>query len=225
MSIGQLARALENPQPPQYRKGFSFRLALPLGQLVLCAVILLPIRGYIFYELGLTRLAEPALPFQFGSSLLRPFVEWSQHNGLDSVAALNLPAGLVQLPYDIFSRKHVEFTPGAVSFRVWRAVTWPVLGTVFWWSAGRGAEAFVGALNGSLAPRLRWIETVLACTIVAVCGTITVMFPFMDDVRGDGTLIIFAAGSAVWTFLGGLTVTARILQRRIRKKLRTSPPI
>jgi hypothetical protein len=223
MPLDAIRTAPVQTKESQASKGFPFRLALPLGQLVLCAVILLPIRGYIFYELGLTRLAGPALPFQFGGSLLRPFAEWSQQTGMTTVAALNLPAGLVQLPYAIFSSGHVEFTPGAVSFRVWRAVTWPVLGTLFWWLAGRGAEAFVAALSGRLAPRLRWIETVVACAIVAVCGAITVGSSLnANTVRGDETLIIVAAGSAMWTLLGGLAVVARILQWRTRKKLRAN---
>src|SRR5215467_2174918 len=136
-------------QPSEFGtpRGFPFRLALPLGQLVLCALLLLPIRGYLFDKLGLTAMSGPSLPFQLGGSLLQPFAEWSFHNGLDTVAALNLPGGLVQLPYAIFEEGHGELRPRGMDFKVWRAVTWPIVGVFFWWIAGRGAEALVAALG------------------------------------------------------------------------------
>jgi hypothetical protein len=41
-------------------RGFQFRLALPLGQLAPCALILWPMRGLIRFELGLPmRMGEP----------------------------------------------------------------------------------------------------------------------------------------------------------------------
>jgi hypothetical protein len=223
MSAQELTSPIQ-PMESRIPRGFSFRLALPLGQLVLCAVLLLPIRGHIFYELGLRRLAEPSLPFQLGGPLLQPFAEWSLHNGMEAVAALNLPAGLVQLPYAIFSQGHSELTPAGIDFHIWRAVTWPIIGVIFWWIAGRGIEALVAARRRTLSPRIGWAETIMACGILAVCGTIAVVFPFIGNDRSDGSLQVFDAGAVLWTVFSAVTVAARIVQWRVNKKLSAVAP-
>src|SRR5262249_49985552 len=122
-------------------QGIPFRVALPLGELFLCALILWPIRGLIFAELGLPMamgLTGPPLFFRSGPG--RMFLEWSLSSGRQTVAAINLPAGLAQLPTGLLRADKTEWRPAAVDFLTWRAVTWPLLGMVVWWIAGRGGE-------------------------------------------------------------------------------------
>src|SRR5262249_55928229 len=148
--------------------GVPFRLALPLGQLVLCALILWPIRGLIFAELGLPvaiRLTGPPLFLRSGPGRL--FLEWSLSSGRQTVAAINLPAGLAQLPTVFLRADRTEWRPAAVDFLTWRAVTWPLLGMVFWWIAGRGVDALIAARRKVLAPRIAWTETVLGFVLGA----------------------------------------------------------
>jgi len=218
MANAQLPVPLQSGERSKNR-GFSFRLALPCGQLVLCALILWPTRGYIFYELGLPEWTQgtPFL-FRFGGPALASFAAWSQHNGMQMVAGIDLPAGVIQLPYAMFSTSHSDLRPTRVDFRVWRAITWPILGMVFWWIAGRGADALVAARRKKLAPRIRWTETIIGFLLAAGGAVFVIVFVFTAGPdRGDYDLQVVAAGAGMWAILGGLTVAARIVQRRMRR--------
>jgi hypothetical protein len=202
--------------------GVPFRLALPLGQLVLCALILWPIRGLIFAELGLPRvmrLTGPPLFFRFGPG--RMFLEWSLRNGRETVAAINLPAGLVQLPTVFLRADKTEWKPDGVDFRAWRAVTWPLLGMVFWWIAGRGLDALVAARRKALSPRIGWTETVLGFVLGAggLVGVIAFLFTAGPDLH-DRQLQLLMSAAGMWGLLGSLTVAARVVQWRMRKAAR-----
>ena len=62
--------------------------------------------------------------------------------------ALNLPVLLVQLPYYVvLNPEKREWVPKGMSFEVWRALSCPFAGMLFWWFAGRGIEACVQHFN------------------------------------------------------------------------------
>src|SRR5215472_17155569 len=202
--------------------GVPFRLALPLGQLVLCALILWPIRGLILAELGLpmaVRLIGPPLFFRSGPG--RMFLEWSLRNGRQTVAAINLPAGLAQLPTVLLRADKTEWRPAAVDFLTWRAVTWPLLGMVFWWIAGRGVDALVAAPQKAPAPRIGWTETVLGFVLGAggLVGAIAFLLTAGPDLH-DRQLQLFMSSAGMWGLLGSLTVAARVVQWRMGKAAR-----
>jgi hypothetical protein len=199
------------------RVEFPFRRVLPLGQLVLCAILLWPARDRIFAQFGIR--SNPPAVVRFGGTTMQRYRSWSISTGLDAVAALNLPAGIVQLPYAIFSADHTELMPRGMDFKVWRAVTWPLLGTFFWWIAGRGAEALAASRRKVLVPRIGWTEAVLAFILLGLGIAYIVGFVFFSgpDIH-DLALQVVAVAAFLWAFLGGLSVAAKIVQSRLRKR-------
>jgi hypothetical protein len=218
---------------------FPFRRVLPIAQLLLCTLLLWPYRAYIAFELfGFTprntsRLAENAPSLELtlngdGKLDLPADPQFrkriSAHDfAFDSVSALNLPGGMVQLPYDILSADHREWMPASVptfAFKSWRAVTWPLLALPFWWMAGRGAEALSAAWRKLLLPRIRWFETLLSFGMMAGGVTAAIGLGFFagaDPV--DPQLRLFVAAFVMWALLGSLTVVAKLAQWRINKKI------
>ena len=199
--------------------GVPFRLALPLGQLVLCALILWPIRGLILAELGLpmaVRLTGPPLFFRSGPG--RMFLEWSLSSGRQTVMAINLPAALLQLPTIFLTPDRQIWKPARVGFQTWNGVTYPVLGMVFWWLAGRGVDALVAARRKALTPKIGWPETVLGFVLGAggLVGVIAFLFTAGPDLH-DRQLQLFISSAGMWGLLGSATVAARVVQWRMRK--------
>ncbi len=219
---------------------FPFRRVLPLSQLLLCAVIIWPYRAVIAFELfGLPRhrsasqIPESAPPLNFtlnaegkldlpSDPQFRKRIN-AEDNTFDTVALLNLPAVLMQLPHMVLTENHREWMPGSVpsfAFKTWRAITWPVLALPFWWMAGRGLEALTSARRKLLVPRLRWPETVISFLLMAGGATLAVGFLFFSDGpdRGDPLLRLFATALGMWGVLGSFTVVGRLAQWRIRKQ-------
>jgi hypothetical protein len=219
------------------RRPFPFRRILPVGQLLLCTLLLWPYRALIAFELfglrihsGASRIHESAPPVNLtlnadGKLDLPSDPQFqkrinAQENAFDMVGLLNLPAVLVQIPYITFNESHREWMPGFIpsfAFRSWRAISWPLLALPFWWMAGRGAEALASARRKLLVPRLRWPETVISFLLMAGGLTLAVAFFFDGPDRSDPSLRLFAVAGGMWAVLGSLTVVARLAQWRIRK--------
>jgi hypothetical protein len=128
-------------------------------------------------------------------------------------ALLNLPCVLLGLA------RH-EWVPTGMLPEFWRSITWPLIGAVFWWIAGRGIEALIASRWCGLSPRMTWAE-VIAASLVTTLGVL-ICIGFLSDpsMRAD---CIFpwpgaAAASGLWILLGATTVTARLVQWRVRKK-------
>jgi len=197
--------------------GFRFRLALPVGQLALCALILWPLRGMIRFELGLP-MGMGGAPWVFQTGPGRLFLDWSLSSGRQTVAAINLPGGALQLPIALLTRGHQIWKPPGIEFQTWNALTWPVLGLVFWWIAGRGIDALLAARRKISLPSIRWTETVVGFILGA--GGLVGAFAFLltgGQDRYDPQLQLLASGMGMWGLLGSLIVAARIVQWRIRK--------
>ena len=197
--------------------GFLFRLALPLCQLVLCALILWPIRGLIFLKFGLPGMGAPPSVFRIGAG--RMFLEWSLSSGREVAAAINLPAAFLQLPTVFLTSDRTIWRPAGVDSQTWNAITLPVLGMVFWWIAGRGADALLAARRKILAPRIGWPETIVGFILGAggLTGAIAFVFTAGPDLH-DEQLQFLMSGCGLWGFLGSLIVAARIVQWRMRRK-------
>jgi hypothetical protein len=140
-----------------------------------------------------------------------------------TVIIINLPAAVFELPLMIKQ----NWPSPTWDSQTLRAVTWPILGLVFWWMAGRGADALIASRERRLFPRMGWVETVVGSLIMASGGATVIAVEFFSGAdRSELQLLAGVAG--MWTILGGLTVAARIAQWRIRKKLRaisTSRPV
>jgi hypothetical protein len=221
------------------RRPFPFRRVLPVGQLLLCTLLLWPYRAWIAFELfGLrihsssSRVHESAPPVNFtlnadGKLDLPSDPQFqkrisAQENALDMVGLFNLPAVLVQIPYITFNESHREWMPGFIpsfAFRSWRAISWPLLALPFWWMAGRGVEALAAARRKLVVPRIGWASTLISFLIMAGGTTLAVGFVFFAGPdRADPQLRLLATASGMWGVLGSLTVVAKLAQWRIMKK-------
>jgi len=192
-----------------------FAWLLPLAQLLLCATLLWPVRLAIFRELHIP------LPHIVEQITLQDYVRWwhKQEFFLSSVAALNLPAGLVQLPYEMFNTTKREWMPAEMDFRIWRVVTWPLLCIPFWWIAGRAIDALTALKHRIVTPKIGWTETIIGFVLMAACGTgfFGLLFGLSKEER-TLELTRFVAGCGLWALLGGLSVVARFWQWRSGKK-------
>jgi hypothetical protein len=189
-----------------HTRWLKFRWVLPLANLLLCAILLWPIRLMILRELHIP------LPQIVAQSMMPDCIRWAPKSEffLTSAMALNLPAGLIQLPYIVTSPSKREWMPVEMDFRVWRVITWPLLSLPFWWIAGRAADALRAIKDRRLTPRIGWPESIAGFLVMALfaIGFAGLLFGLP---KADRTpeLTRFVAGCGLWTFLGSLTVIAR----------------
>jgi hypothetical protein len=129
-------------------------------------------------------------------------------------ALLNSPATLLGL-----ARR--ELVPRGMLPEFWRALTWPVAGTAFWWIVGRAWEALAAARKRRLSPVLTWIEVSVGAVLVLVFGGFGIGLVATSD--REGTIYpwkLMAAACLLWGGLGLSVLVARIVQWRLRKRMR-----
>lgn len=167
------------------RDGFPFRWVLPSAQLLVCFVVLWPVRDSLLFDLLETvrsyaparaaggKVAEEQRVLILPSFTLTPEEEQARNAGAKvtelrfrAPIVLNFPVLVVQLPYVLVVPAREEWVPRVMSAMTWRALSWPFAGIVFWWFAGRGIEALLAARRSIPYPRLSRIETVLAVNFV-----------------------------------------------------------
>jgi len=143
---------------------------------------------------------------------------------LTTPAALNLPVGFIQVPFVLFSPDRTEWAPDTMLLGEWRALSWPFLGLIFWWVAGRGLEAFFAAARGRrfaiIRPPLHWIEGTVGLSLFVLGSVAGLMFAFDLNPFVLMRDWVFAAGAGLWAVLGAVIVVARLLQWRIRRLAR-----
>jgi hypothetical protein len=221
----------------QQRSGFPFRWVLPSAQLLVCFVILWPVRDGLLFELSETirsyaparatggRVAEEQRVLILPSFTLTP-EEQEAHNAAVKVTelriraplVLNFPVLVAQLPYVLVAPAKKEWVPKGMSAVTWRALSWPLAGIVFWWSSGRAIEALLAARRSVVYPRLGRIETALA-VILFFFGLVAVIGALMStpDDRSDLQFMALLAGGWLWGILASLTIAGRFLQWRLLK--------
>lgn len=213
--------------------GFPFRWVLPITQLLVCIVILRPdwpsLRAEVGHSLeGLKQsLLESDKPAPDSEIVIDvtpaappPPTEPNFYEiRITTPAALNLPVGIAQIPFVLTSPTRTEWVPSGMWLREWRAVSWPFVGAIFWWIAGRGLEALGAARQRLIRPRLHWAET---ATGVALFISSVVVGVVLTD-RGRDTPpadLVLTAGGVLWAILGAVIVAARLMQWRVRYKAR-----
>jgi hypothetical protein len=66
---------------------------------------------------------------------------------------LNIPVELIQIPCAILTPDKEEWVPSGLDLMTWRAISWPLVGILFWWSAGRGIDALLSARRDLIQPK------------------------------------------------------------------------
>lgn len=211
-----------------------FRWLLPITQLVICVVVLWPLRGLLVWQVKQSRDAYqgqrnpvPDLSEDQRLSVVVPpspelerelaeFARLERRKWLPVV--LNLPCGLVQLPYVILNPTKQEWIPRDMDIQTWRMISWPLAGCFFWWIAGRGFEGVIAARRRLIFPSITWLETIPSAAMSLFCAVAAVCLPLFSGHDGDFPMKFFVAGFAMWAVLGGVVVLARVAQWRLRKQ-------
>lgn len=201
-----------------------------MGQLSVCLVAVWPIR-YGFVSEARRVAAEYSKKQESPNQAPHPliYLDWQpsqeeqkQLNDYErriwAPAALNFPAGCLDIPYAMLSSAHEEWRPmGIIDFRYWRDLYWPILGIIFWWSVGKSLEGLLLARKGIAFP-LSWRHPVLGLWEVLTGGIAMALgLSFWADRQGVSPEAIYAGG-VLWVLLGLMTVTAFWLQRRVSSK-------
>ena len=221
---------------------FPFRWVLPIVQLLICLLALWPSRYFLLFEVSES--LESYAPAQSRKEASTPPIDIQiptltreQEIAATRVArveylrmrvpvALNLPVGIMQLPYVIANPAKTEWVPRGMLTETWRAISWPIAGVLFWWIVGRGIEALRSSRKAIICPRVTLPETIFAALfvclgVVVVVGTITTT----PDDRRDPQFIALMVGGLLWGILASFTIAARILQWRIRRKAAPVPSL
>jgi hypothetical protein len=211
-----------------------YRWILPIAQLLICAAVLWPIRSEIVLEIRASiHRYDPAaamepkhdfvLPHDLDLSLIDPGWERSyrsKERRLLTPTLLDVPVGLLVIPYAIHNPAKTEWVPNQMDVKTWRAVSWPFIGIIFWWIAGRGVEALLAARRSVINPLVGWVETAIGLVLL-VWGLIILIMPLCaGDSDIDIPLVFISAAGILWTAFGGSVIMARIAQRGIRMRMR-----
>jgi len=216
--------------------GLSFRRVLPIVQLLICIIALWPSRYFVWFQLSqslqtyaLVKPQHPLPPINIGIPTLSPQQQQEADRAarieqlrMEVPVALNFPALIAQLPYVVPIRR--EWVPLGMMRIVWRALSWPFAGMFFWCLAGRGADAFRAVWKSVVAPRITMAETIFAGLLfpIGVATLVGILTSTPDD-RRDIDFLALVAGGLLWGVLAALTIAARFLQWRLRK--RTTVPV
>jgi hypothetical protein len=223
-------------------RGFPFRWVLPCAQFAVCLAILWPARGFLI--LGVLESVDsysrprpessavqgprrfdfvvPAVPPE--SQLKDDASIKIADKRMKAPLALDFPVLVAELPYILASPAKREWVPKGMPPDIWRALSWPFVGLLFWWSLGKSVEALTAARRSVANPRITWIETAFAIILsgtglVAIVGVLT----STPDDRNDLQFMTLLAGAVLWGILASVTLAARLLQRRISKRNASAP--
>ncbi len=206
---------------------FPFRWVLPIAQLLVCALALLILGRYDAQK----RLPGDAIPAgtEYGIRTddggyvkiripdREPWQMWASQKRFQFVSiGLNLPSVILQLPYMLLNPEKREWVPRDMFLWEWRAISWPIIGVLFWWAAGRGLEALIAARRGIIRPAIMWVETVIAIFLFIIFGGLLICALSNRPMYSDTNSAIGFVGCVLWTILTGVMIAARVAQWRIR---------
>ena len=220
---------------PKSQAPFALRWLLPIVQLILCVTALWPWRVTLVHQLGRSlgayQALNPSLPKAVqvdgaaASVSAYTYVDPQERRTQQALEShewvplmLNLPSGLVQWPYVILNPAKEDWRPKGINLRTWRVISWPIIGILFWWCAGRGIEALIAGRRRVVNPQITWPETVVAAVLLLFCGITAVSLPLTGHDKSF-PLILWILGSSTWALLAGLTIAARVLQWRLTSQV------
>jgi len=204
-----------------------FRWILPLAQLAICVALLWPLRGFIALQIqGVAHAIWPATvqaPVYFlhptaitVAPQLRPAGPSSDRSTTLVELRLQIPA-LLNFPCAFLGLLRIG--PPAMIREIWRALSFPTIGILFWWLVGRGVEALAVARQRALSPVLLWPEVVVA--VLLVVGNCGLLIGLMVDPSFREDLVFpwhwAAAAAGLWVALSATIVAARIAQWRLKR--------
>ena len=102
----------------------------------------------------------------------------------------------------------------------WRDLSWPIIGTFFWWLAGRSIEALLFSRHKLLLPKIRWWEVVVSLPALAFGAILAVGLCIGQSARTEFPFwILLAVLGSMWLVLGASTPLAYFVQWRLRRRL------
>jgi hypothetical protein len=209
------------------------RWILPLAQLLLCVVILWPIRPMLvgqirasLREYGVTHdtterdpVTLRLIPFDLLDLEVQRRIKVSEAREL-TVATLNLPGFLPDVTYAILSPAHSGWIPRGMLMWTWRDLSWPIIGIFFWWLAGRSIEALLFSRRRILYPKIRLWEFVVSLPVVAFGAIWPVCLGIDHNARREFPLwMMLVVFGSMWVVLGASTPLAYVVQWRLRRRL------
>jgi len=205
-------------------------MVLPLGQLALCAVLILIVCGPRSLIPVRTRAASGVVKITFSDRASDPPSRRPEAPSdlgmrisgrvLGSIWIFNLPGGILQMEAAAYGRTHHGWIGGAMETISCSSLSCSVLCLPFWWIAGRGTDALIAMQRKLIAPRIHFHEAVISFVLLAG-GILLAAVGISMFFSGSGSAI-FLAALLLWSFLGGIGVRARYQQLRLRRSLANS---
>jgi len=204
------------------RRTTPFRWTLPVAELLLCAALVEPFAGFLIFQMRPAARADSTKAERPVLDLDLQRVQTPEEKRAERLSMLRIwiPA-LLNLPCVFLGLARKELVPNGVFSELWRSFTWPIVGVIFWWIAGRGLEALLAARRRVLSPVITWIEVFISSLICTFCLLLLFGFLLDPDMR-TGVIYpwyLVVPASGLWVLLGATTVAARISQWRIRRQL------
>jgi hypothetical protein len=210
--------------PVTNRRSIAFRWVLPIAEILVCAALLWPWRGFLAWQLRASghaywpaKIHEPVhLNVHLTTTAKTP-----QETNAEELSDLRLSApAVLNFPCSLLGLLRREAVPRGMLSEFWRSLSWPFFGIVFWWIAGRGIEALLASRRRLLTPAITWIEVFVASLEVAIGAVIWAMF---SSGPNDRSGFVFPwtsalAATGMWILLGVSTIVARVVQWRIRSR-------
>jgi len=189
------------------RRHFPLRLLLPLGQLLLCAVLLvmacgpeslMPVRtgtGTIYVE------TQSAFTDRSADGPATHAHVQQQPNGhvtatgrvLVSVWLLNLPGSILKMKLAAYGSTHQGFVARSVDAFAGSWLSGAVLALPLWWIVGRGADALVAIKRKAMKPRIRFPEAAISFLLLMAGALFTVIGIYFT-----------LSGARPWALNGGI---------------------
>lgn len=199
-----------------------FRLFLPVAELIVSAVFVWPYAGFLYFQLHSAKFptAQPGVEQpQLQPNITVPLSPSEERAVRAMETRLSVPA-LLNFPCMFLGLASNAAVPKAMLPILWRAISWPVIGIVFWWVGGRSIDALRASRRRVLTPRITFAELLLGLYVVGFC-CFFLCFGFILDPSIQDEVIYpwhrVVAACVLWVILGASIVTARVVQRRIQR--------
>jgi hypothetical protein len=217
-------------QPAATRRHFPLSLVLPLGQLLLCAVLIVIFCGPESLMSVKTTTGTGTIYVETQSTVTDrsgdgPATHVHIHaqqppNGhvtatgrvLVSVWLLNLPGSILKMKLAAYGSTHQGFVARAVDAFTGSWLSGAVLALPLWWIVGRGADALLALKRKAIHPRIRFAEAAISFLLL-MAGALFTVIGIYAALSSSGSWALVVA-TLLWSFLGGLSVRAWQMQRR-----------